>query len=301
MASVIGPFRRAGGALWTLCLPALLVSAGLGAGFALIPRHAFEEEDPRRLRSSWNAESAAGTVAYFEAQPGFTSRFHPRVVIFSWRRPVDPADADRPPVRWKPGGAVEVRWSRDDERASGLIMVGVGWWAAWAAVLSLVWWPWAWRTGRFAGTERRGRWAVAGRAARPWVLTLAALGGLCLAVPHGAWGESRLMAELRRDPHVPWHPRALWLGWNDLTPTAGDGPAAPLWGGRRWGVTAERSGWKTFSLALPDRDEVFGGRRTAWAVSLWYVFLPAAAWSAVSLRGSWRLQTEPTAGGSSAR
>ncbi|QDT16303.1 hypothetical protein [Alienimonas californiensis] len=195
---------------------------------------------------------------------------------------------------WGPGATLlptegRLAWKQLD------LTVGIVWLLGPPLVWSLV------RSVSFLRSARPpaepSRWRLA---ARPWVGTFAAIGGGMLLL-NGTWDTSgrehgptirdtRVTLVARRDRFSAIHPLFLRLTLDLPREARQTGVDVPSWvvGSRRWGFQADRrdSGRTLPGYAVFDHDDPRGGRpRVAFNLSLWYVLLPAALWSGVSL---WR-------------
>ena len=307
MVRFFAPPRRVCGVLWTVALPATALLAGLGAAFLLAPAVDVTDGGGERMRSR-EVLFPDGPRTLVQSVRAPDSPLHPRVL---WVRRFAAGTEGEPPGVWSSGPVdglhfERIGWPRlagEPPIVLSAATIGVGWLAVWAAGLCLLWGGWAAWTGRLArlpaedepppgGGAVGRRWR---RAGRPWLVGLAAVGGLCLASPVPLPGGRTLLAEARRDPDAFCHPRLLWVAWerpHDVPTTAPPDPyagwaaAEPLAGARRWGLRAERAG-RGSPAASPARDLTMADR-TRWAAEIgagWLV-LPVILCSAVSLRRS---------------
>ncbi|NNJ25436.1 hypothetical protein [Alienimonas chondri] len=299
---MVAPLRtllRAGGALSVLSLPAIVVLATLGAGFAAAPEIRFLHDDPLRLMSTGFDSDEHRTPVTVAVRRTFPEPLHRHSIWVRRTVPVEPSASDAG-EGWGPAPwfAAYQSWEEARRLPDGttegptrttLATASVGGLLIWVAGLTALWLPWAWRTGRFARLEAPsfGRRAALGRALRPWVGGLAGLGALCLAggPPEPRGDDRTVMAEVRRDDHVSLHPRALWVAWETEAPPHGGGAARTPFGGRDWGVTVERTATLWGFAGRSGRDQAIGRRRWTAAISLTWLAAAAGLWSAVSL---WR-------------
>ena len=268
------------------------------------------------------------------APPGRDGRaaWHGRAVAVRWDGPREPVGRGLPgPSRSDPaerawaGTTTLPRWGlgvRKRHEGPGALNFPGGrlGWRRTRVTVAVVWlagFPLAWSLLRLADGVRHGwdrppprPWR---RAARPWVGTFAALAAALLAFG-GATPEWRprgptlfdrtVTVTARRDYHARFHPRFVRLTLDGERP-ADPVPGRPAWGygDRRCGLRADR--WDAprplpgYAVFDPDSASTFEPRssRVAVDVSLWYLLLPAAAWSAVGL---WRTRRRRAAASVSA-
>ena len=218
----------------------------------------------------------------FAPHPGYAAElktWHAAAAGLAWRRAFGGPDVY--------GGVPEAGFSARAWRIED-ITVSLRWLAVW---------PLAWTAARVGSAWRDG-WGdprpagLARRLARPWAWTAAGLGAGLAVLGGGDFergpelGAATATLAVRRDPFTPLHPRFLRL-WVDAPqpPPAADG-TRPEWtrGGRAWGIRlAREQGFPTQSHYAPTGDaDAPRQQRELYALdlSLWYVLLLPAAWSA---------------------
>ncbi|NNJ25434.1 hypothetical protein [Alienimonas chondri] len=302
MPRAFGVLRNLARVCYVLATPAAVMLAGLGLAFAAAPPYDFAREDPRHLWSVWEGSNGRDSLNSISAERVLDTPWQCRRLRLFWSTEAGPAGSAEA-FDWEPApGLFLMRHGYGDRESSeygDVLFAAVGgqWLVAWVVPLTVVWIVWAWKTGRFAVRDT-DRPPVAWRGAvRPWVAGPAALGALCLAVPFDGFArdEDRFAAEVRRDPYVSWHPRALWIAWEtdwfEPTTSSDQSPTAPLFGSRRWGVTAERSIAKPSFTNIWFYDDAVTQCRWTAAISLWWLAAPLALWSGGSL---WRSSRVPT-------